>query len=115
MIETFVFVYGSLKKGSYNHNLLLNSEFISQHITEQKYTMVDIGMYPAVIQSGNTAICGEIYKVEKNVLRALDELEGFPDYYDRILTPTKFGESWMYILPNNSENYTVLPSGQWDI
>lgn len=115
MKDTVVFVYGSLKKGSYNHSFLLNAEFISFFVTEPKYTMVDVGMYPAVLLGGNTAIHGEVYKVSSEELSTLDELEGYPAYYDRILIPSEYGEAWMYVLPNNTENYSIIASGLWNI
>lgn len=112
MSNILVFVYGSLKKRFYNHSLLLSSEFISIHITEPKHTLVDLGAFPAVLNTGNTAIHGEIYRVSEDVFSELDRLEGYPRYYDRVLIPTEFGDAWVYILQKNNK-YPIIESGVW--
>ena len=111
--DTLVFVYGSLKNGFHNHSLLASSEFISIHLTDTNFTLVDLGMFPAVLNQGTTAIQGEIYRINEMTLSELDKLEGYPRYYDRALISTKFGKAWMYILQKNN-NYPVVESGIWE-
>ena len=112
MNTKLVFVYGSLKKDFYNHELLSSSEYISTHITDKKFTLVDLGAFPAVLNVGDTAIDGEIYRVNSNTFMELDKLEGYPRYYDRILISTDVGDAWMYILQKNN-NYPIIASGIW--
>ena len=111
--NTLVFVYGSLKSNFYNHSLLLASEFVSTHITKSEFKMVDLGMYPAVLNEGVTAISGEIYRVNQDVFESLDQLEGYPDYYDRVVISTEFGNVWMYILQIN-DGSPIVSSGIWE-
>ena len=115
MQSNLVFVYGSLKVGHYNHGLLSSAAFISTHITEPHFTLLDLGEYPAVLCQGDTCIHGEIYSVDATTFIALDELEDYPDMYDRILIPTEFGEAWMYTLAQQDNNYPVIASGIWEL
>ena len=80
---TRVFCYGSLKRGFGNHRLLDTSTFVGEAITEARYTMIPLGFFPGVIQSGNTSIRGELYDVDEVTLRRLDRLEGHPTFYQR--------------------------------
>lgn len=114
MQSKLVFVYGSLKSGYFNHHLLSNAEFISPHITEAEFTLIDLGRYPAVLCNGTTSIQGEIYSINKTIFLALDKLEGYPEYYDRILINTQFGKAWMYTLAKEDKNYPVIASGVWN-
>ena len=107
-----VFVYGSLKRGFYNHGLLENSEFISEYKTGANFTLLDLIAYPAVLNEGTTSIKGEIYRVNENTFKQLDQLEGYPRFYDRIVIETKMGNAWMYILQEN-KNHPVIESGEW--
>lgn len=109
-----VFVYGSLKAGHFNHSLLSNADFISIHRTEAVFTMVNLGAYPAVLCNGSTSIQGEIYGIDYATLIALDKLEGYPEYYDRIIIQTEFGEAWMYTRAKEKKKYPVIKSGIWN-
>jgi gamma-glutamylaminecyclotransferase len=91
-----VFVYGSLKKGFYNHGLLSESTFIDNAMTLPKYTMYDLGGYPAIVEMGDTPIFGEVYEV--NDIVRLDRLEGHPKWYRREQIPTHLGDVWVYIM-----------------
>lgn len=94
-----VFVYGSLKRGFSNHTLLRGAAFLGEHVTPACYTMYDLGLYPAVSEGGTTPISGEVFAVDRPALAILDELEDYPQVYDRILVATPFGRAWMYIIP----------------
>lgn len=112
MGNTLVYVYGSLKNGYYNHGLLLDSTFMGTHITDNKYTLLNLGSYPAVITRGTTAIHGEIYRISESTLSTLDKLEDYPAFYDRILIATPFGNAWMYTLQKN-KHHPFISSGIW--
>lgn len=115
MKDIYVFVYGSLKRGNYNHSHLIKAQFIAPHTTAAEYTLFDMGMYPAVIPFGDTAIQGEIYKVNEFELASLDALEGYPDYYDRILISSDYDDVWMYVLSDTDANFPIIRSGEWNI
>ncbi len=95
-----VIVYGSLKKGFYNHKLLKDEGaiFIDNFISEPIYSMYSLGWYPAVVEGGDTPIFGEVYEIGD--FTKLDKLEGHPKWYRRELIKTHVGDSWMYLFKN---------------
>ena len=40
----------------------------------------------------------EIYHLSDTQFLLLDELEWYPDFYQRIVIPTHYGDAWMYIV-----------------
>lgn len=109
-----VFVYGSLKRGFGNHQQLDTSEYLGNHITDPKWTMVSLGGFPAVVPVGDTEIKGEVYRVDDKTLRGLDYLEGFPRFYQKATIPTKYGEATMYIMEDRRiTEDNVVPEGVW--
>ena len=107
-----VFVYGTLKRGFYNHHYLHGSVYLGEFITDAKYTMYDYGEYPAVIVRGHTAISGELFQVEHGVMKDLDELEEYPLFYDRIQIHTPHGLAWMYVV-NQVQPGAIVVDGNW--
>ncbi len=80
---TRVFVYGSLLKGFGNHNLLEDSLFVGDALTEGHFSLLHLGGFPGLVEKGNTSVHGEIYDVDDATLRQLDRLEGHPSFYCR--------------------------------
>jgi len=109
-----VFVYGTLKKGFYNHCVLGDAKFIGNYITKPVYTMYDLGLYPAIGMTGSTAIIGEVYEVTD--LAALDRLEGVPYFYNRAEIETEYGASWVYyIVDVDNLRYEIIEDGEWKL
>lgn len=81
--HTRVFVYGTLRTGEVNHALLAAARRIGTDRTQARYTLVDLGAYPAAVASGATAIVGEVFEVDAATLARLDRLEGHPHLYQR--------------------------------
>jgi len=117
-IEPFkemLFVYGSLKKGFDNHNLLRkHTKRIGKAITMGKFGMFEdsFGNYPYLIPIPKMRIHGELYEIQrKELLERLDTFEGYPEYYERkkILVKTHKGtvRAFVYIQP-----HTAIPQGQ---
>lgn len=100
-----VFVYGSLKRGRYNNDLLREGRFIGERIThDETWIMRSLGGFPGVVKEYHGAlsasICGELYEVDDITLARLDRLESNGRFYNRELVQLR-GESepaWMYIL-----------------
>jgi gamma-glutamylcyclotransferase (GGCT)/AIG2-like uncharacterized protein YtfP len=42
--------------------------------------MHDLGAFPAIVPGGATPIAGEVYELDADTLRALDHLEGYPQF-----------------------------------
>ena len=111
-----VMVYGTLKKGHGNHRLLERSTLLGTTETGPKYTMLHLGGFPGILRGGETPIQGEVYEVnEDTLLGSLDRLEGYPSFYDREITTTKFGDAWIYFLANDKhyEGCPVVKGGEW--
>ena len=99
--KTKVFVYGTLKKGFYNHHLLATAKFISEATTSNTYAMIGKDMsFPYVLgirtkDQGGLHIKGEIYEVDEATLAQLDLLEGVPHLYKKqsVLLRTDFAKN----------------------
>ena len=114
--KQLVLVYGSLKKGYYNSYLLEGSLQIGVHVTEPEYTMYDLGAYPAITNTGGTAIHGELYEVDDGVFKRLDTLEGYPSFYNRKEVDTPYGKAWVYFIEDTSRfnEDRIVDSGVWE-
>ena len=110
-----VFVYGSLKRGFGNNVVLHGAEFLQEAVTPPKYTMISLGAFPGVKLEGNTAIHGEVWRVNEEQLERLDRLEGYPSFYNRekIDIPGLSVDPWMYYLDRDYGDEQVIDSGVW--
>ncbi len=119
-METYVFVYGTLKMGYFNNSFLGSSEFIKNYKTLPIYTMVDAGQFPIVIRGGNTSIEGEIFKITNlNVLKNIYRLEGFSgtkgspeNFYDiDYVNMSSDKQAIIFVMNDNRANLPIIPSG----
>lgn len=112
-----VFVYGTLKRGKVNHHCLSGSTYLGRRrlIGAQLH---DRGAYPMALLTGRSdaVIHGELFRVSQASLRRLDQLEGYPGFYDRTALQLSDGTTaWVY--HGTSEQvapYPVIPIGDWD-
>lgn len=107
-----VFVYGTLRAGEGNHHLLRGALYLGTHRTPARYTMLDLGGYPGVT-AGRTRITGEVYAVDPATLAALDRLEEYPHLYTRVLIPSPYGKTWLYLYRGPRTRRRVVPGGDW--
>lgn len=91
---THIFVYGTLKRGQPNHYRMFDSsngktEFLATACTTQKYPLVIATQHniPFLLKiPGNGhRVQGEIYKVDEQMLKFLDDFEVVPTMYQRTL------------------------------
>jgi gamma-glutamylcyclotransferase (GGCT)/AIG2-like uncharacterized protein YtfP len=108
-----LFVYGTLKRDQRNFHYMQAAEFIGRFSTESIFSMVVFDDYTAVCEQGRHAIDGEIYHVSDAQFRLLDELERYPDFYQRIVIPTHYGDAWMYIVKAHLCQGKDLLPGNW--
>ena len=109
-----VFVYGTLRREEEHHGLLTGALMLGNMLTDAIFTMYDMGEYPAVIQDGESTIVGEIYEISTEILARLDELEEYPDYYQRLHIDTPYGKAWIYVLTGTpAACIRVIDSGDW--
>lgn len=109
--DTFVFVYGSLKRGFDNHFFMRDAEFLMTALTAAQFDMVSFDYYPAVVKkpcSNGYFIEGELYNISpRSLLGDLDPLEsnGYFFQRERINVRNFDFPVWMYFLlyPNQYE------------
>jgi len=82
-----LFVYGSLKKGFDNHQLLSKyAKRLGKARTVKKFGMFEdsFGNYPYLIAVPYAKIKGELYEItRKEHMDKIDAFEGAPEYYER--------------------------------
>ncbi len=93
-----VFVYGTLMRGQRNFHYLRESRFIGEFTTKNIYSMYRFDDYPAVCVNGRHAIQGEVFQIDDEQFTVLDALERYPDFYQRMVIDTDYGQAWMYIV-----------------
>jgi gamma-glutamylaminecyclotransferase len=115
MKEFLVFVYGTLKKGFHNHDIIMDdtTHFLGKAYTAPEYDMVSLGGFPGVLKDGKYRIEGEVYRVNETTLRMLDRLERNGQLYSRekIRLDGWSETPWMYIFlhkpgPNQTSIFT---------
>jgi len=110
-----VAVYGSLLSGFGNNALLGDSIHIGDGRTQPEFKMFSFGAFP-VIAPGKESIEVEVYEVDDQVMRSLDSLEGYPNFYDRkvIDVDSHLGEAWIYFQDQEFEDRLPhVESGSW--
>jgi gamma-glutamylcyclotransferase (GGCT)/AIG2-like uncharacterized protein YtfP len=120
--ERHVFVYGTLRRGQANdiNRLLPAPRFVG--LTQISGVMVHLGAYPGVVLGPSGAVVGEVYAIEPELERVLDEIEevfpqGRDEYFKRALRVT-VGERQIDCLvyeinPAYVEGRPVIASGDW--
>ena len=113
---TMVAVYGSLKEGFSNHDVLEGAPFLCRGVVDG-YRMHSLYSYPMVVR-GDSKVHVEVYEVDEDGLEALDRLEGYPYYYDRceVEVNTKHCPVFaqMYFgLDDQVDGRPVVESGYW--
>jgi gamma-glutamylcyclotransferase (GGCT)/AIG2-like uncharacterized protein YtfP len=78
-----LFVYGTLMRGGRNHALLAGQRFLREAVTRPNYRLCEVGAYRGLVRADidGRAIPGELYEIDRRLIRELDELEGAPDLY----------------------------------
>lgn len=109
MEKHLVFVYGTLKRGGRLHDALRYANFLGVHSTDPVYAMYTTNdLYPYICD-GNSVVHGEVFEVDDENLRYLDRVEGYPDFYNRKLIETPWGDAWVYYI-----NVKFIKSGSWE-
>ena len=119
--KVYLFVYGSLKKGFQNNDILSEANYISKAKTSSKFAMYkETGKdFPYIIQDNAVGqnIDGELYEItRKDVLDKIDNFEGAPNYFKRtslvVNTRSREVKAKTYVLstPRVPTNQTSLKS-----
>jgi gamma-glutamylcyclotransferase (GGCT)/AIG2-like uncharacterized protein YtfP len=110
-----LFVYGTLMRGEHHHDVMLEAEFVREAETLPAYELVLIDYFPAMLEGGQTRVCGELYRVDGETLARLDALEEVPHYYIRARIALADGQSAdTYVMPRERARGAVrIPSGSF--
>lgn len=106
-----VFVYGTLKRGNRIRGMdaMPGAEFVGEAVTaDARFTLHDLGAFPGVSLGGHNRIQGEVWQVTDEVFDILDQIEGYPVFYNRAHVNTTQGTAWIYYLPD-PEEYAGTP------
>lgn len=101
----YLFCYGTLKRGESNHDFIANCEYVGDYFTDKTFTLVVAGL-PFLVKRKGVGVKGQLFKIDKDTLRAVDRLEGHPNFYRReIITVTNVDsgedmEAYAYIHPD---------------
>jgi gamma-glutamylcyclotransferase (GGCT)/AIG2-like uncharacterized protein YtfP len=110
-----LFVYGTLLPGERNGHLLARAHPLGPRSTLPVFALLDMGTYPALVVGGDTAVVGELFRVDAELLTRLDALEEHPDLYVRQPIVLASGEpAQTYVLPRErAHGGRALPDGDW--
>jgi gamma-glutamylaminecyclotransferase len=110
-----VMVYGTLMRGERNHPQMKGARFVRKARTAARFTLVDRGAFPALLQEGATSVCGELYEVTAEHLARLDWFEGVPRLYERRTIRLADGaRAQAYVQPMAPvRTRDVIVSGDW--
>lgn len=113
-----VFVYGSLRRGGAGAMPIRfpNSKFIAD--AKVSGCLYDLGAYPGLlIDESNSLVIGEVYEVDDELLKKLDDFEASSHYWRKqaeVSVGTDRRTCWVY--EPNPEFYSlrrIITSGDW--
>ena len=113
-----VAVYGSLRKGLYNHCVLHGAKYLTTANTKFPANLRDLGSFPYVhttdTEDTDNPVVVEIYEVTDSGLQRLDDLEGYPSFYNRSQFEFSDGtKAWMYHIEDKNNKQPLVESGDW--
>lgn len=124
-----LFVYGTLRRQSAHRMaryLAENARFVGEGTTQG--TLVNLGFYPGLAASGDTAVVGDVYEFPEDSagkhIAALDAYEGCgandppPHEYRRELIPVRIADGpeeivWGYLMNDRPERFEIIPGGDY--
>jgi len=118
MNKHLVFVYGSLRRGGAGAMAIRfpSASFVGAASVSGR--LFDLGAYPGLqVDESSARVLGEVYEVDDETLKKLDEFEAASDYLRRpvaIYLGSKRSIGWTY--EPNPEFYSLrklISSGDW--
>lgn len=101
-----VFVYGTLKSGGEIRGLDMygnHSSIVGKAKTKYPdYEMISLGAFPGVLTGGDKHIQGEVWEVSQALADEIDDIEGYPSFYNKVMVDTTLGRAEMYFLDRNA-------------
>lgn len=94
-----VFVYGTLMRGHGNNHLLKETNGYSYNLARLNgYALYEVASFPGIVAEEGEAVKGELYHIDDQILKALDQLEGEGSLYIRkkVMVETDNGDREVY-------------------
>ena len=92
-----VFVYGTLKRGFPNHQLMDQALHRGQALADG-LRLYDLGPFPMAVREPGFQVGGEVYALTHPHLNKLDRFEGAPRLYQRVAWTLLDGRvAWVYL------------------
>ncbi|MDL0430447.1 gamma-glutamylcyclotransferase family protein [Marinobacter sp. TBZ242] len=117
-MKHLVAVYGTLKSGYSNHQLLDKACYIgSDRLTG--VTLYNLGPYPGALPKPSDGVWVEVYAVDDQLLAMLDRLEDYDpraektSLYLRKKVQTRHGQAWVYLYNRPVRSGQRIHSGNW--
>ncbi len=122
-----IFVYGTLRKGGSNHFRMDGAKFVGKGTVEGGIYLIESNpelVFPALKLDPEGRVVGEVYRVSKTQLKALDAFEGISERYEepyeyrRVKTGVEMesGEqefAWVWEWNLSLDGAKPLPQGDW--
>jgi gamma-glutamylcyclotransferase (GGCT)/AIG2-like uncharacterized protein YtfP len=110
-----LFVYGTLRQGEVDHELLASAERLGEQSTKSGYTLVELGPLAGMIEGGAGAVIGELYSVDYATLSACDKKRDHPRLFRRQSVMLADGsEAHAYLLDfDQVRGRRRIRSGDW--
>jgi gamma-glutamylcyclotransferase (GGCT)/AIG2-like uncharacterized protein YtfP len=90
--DLFLFAYGSLMKGEHHHSELVGAAYVRPDKTQERFRLVDLGLYPAMIPSPDMSIDGELYSIPRKLLIRLDGVKELGRLFHRVTVQLESGD-----------------------
>jgi gamma-glutamylaminecyclotransferase len=112
-----LFVYGTLRRGSWNNYRLGPSHFIGEDSFTGSIWWSHTGGIPFAKLEGTDTVHGELFEVPSTFIPGLDALEGHPKWYKRtsVRMHKSGGEAIVYIYQGSVEGMEKVPDGRYPI
>jgi gamma-glutamylcyclotransferase (GGCT)/AIG2-like uncharacterized protein YtfP len=113
--EVVLFVYGTLLRGESSHALLDGAMAVGPVKTTATFDLYDLGVYPALVAGGSTAVAGELYEVTTTLLATIDVHEEVPRLFNRLMVELDDGRrAHAYLLERDQvRGRRRIRSGDW--
>lgn len=119
-----IFVYGTLRRGECNHNLITDTNCLAM-AARINGCLMDTGFgYPGLLKEAGEVI-GELYEITEEHLMRLDALEGYlgpgdaRNLYNRIKievnTDREIVMAWTYFYDRESDERSLLKFSDWKV
>lgn len=116
-MEHLVFTYGTLMRGESANLRFGEMDYVADGVLRD-YGIYEAGSFPAAVPVKGFSVYGELYEVEDEVLRRLDEYEGEGSLYIRRLVKIEAGpkvfDAWFYEYNRSVDGLELrAPVGKW--